>query len=94
MLPLANAKTNEVCTLAASLAFRSIMDMEDILSACSWAFHSTFMEFYLRDTAFLTEGSSTLNLLLLLNISSVLVYMMVLVFSFTYDNGCYLVSLS
>ena len=34
VLPLANARTHEVCDLVASLAFRGSVDMEDILSAC------------------------------------------------------------
>ena len=38
----------------ASLAFKGSVDMEDILSACSWEFHSTFTDFYLRDIALLT----------------------------------------
>ena len=56
VLPFANARTHEVRALAASLAFRGSVDMEDILSACSWASHSTFTDFYLRDIALLSEG--------------------------------------
>ena len=32
------------------------VDMEGILSACSWASHSTSTDFYLRDITFLTDG--------------------------------------
>ena len=53
---LANTRTHEVWALAASLAFRGTMDMEDILSACSLASHSTFTDFYLQDIALLSEG--------------------------------------
>ena len=56
VLPLANARTHEVRALAASLAFRGSIDLEDILSACSWASHSTFTDFYLQDIALLTKG--------------------------------------
>ena len=42
MLPLVNARTHEVHSLVAFLAFRGSIDMEDILSACPWAPHSTF----------------------------------------------------
>ena len=45
MLPWANARTHKILTLAVSLAFRGSVDMEDILSACSWASHSTFTDF-------------------------------------------------
>ena len=54
VLPLANARMHEVCALAALLAFRGSVDLEDILSACLWASHSTFTDFYLRDIALLT----------------------------------------
>ena len=56
VLPLTNARTHEVRALAASLAFRGSVDLEDILSACLWASHSTFTDFYLWDIALLTEG--------------------------------------
>ena len=55
MLPQANAITHKVRMLAASLAFRGSVDMEDILSACSWASHSAFTDFYLRDITLLTQ---------------------------------------
>ena len=56
VLPLANGRMHEVHALAASQAFRGIVDMEDILSVCLWASHSTFTDFYLREIALLTEG--------------------------------------
>ena len=56
LLPLANARTHEVHALVASLAFRGSMDMEDILSACSWASHLNFTDFYLGDITLLTES--------------------------------------
>ena len=55
-MPLANMRTHEVCAVAASLAVRGSMDMEDIMSACSWASHSTFTDLYLQDIALLTVG--------------------------------------
>ena len=54
VLPIANARTHKVHVLAASLAFRGSVDMEGILSACSWASHSTFMDFYPRHIALVT----------------------------------------
>ena len=54
VLPLANAGMHEVCALAASLAFRGSMDVEDILSACSWASHPHLQDFYLQDISLLT----------------------------------------
>ena len=56
MLPLVNARTLKVCVLVASLALRSSVDREDILSACTWVFHSTFTDFYLWGIALLSEG--------------------------------------
>ena len=56
VLLLANARTHELRALAASLAFRGSVDLEDILSAWCWASHSTFTDFFLWDIALLSEG--------------------------------------
>ena len=64
VLPLANAITHEVCTLAASLAFWGSVDMLDILLACLWASNLTVTDFFLWDIAFL--ASTALDLLPLL----------------------------
>ena len=46
---LANLSTHAIRGMAASLAFRGNMDMEDVLRACSWKSHNTFTSFYLKD---------------------------------------------
>ena len=68
-LCLQNARKQEVRALAALLAFRGSMDMKDILSACSWACHSTFTDFF-NASALLTEGLHRLGSLLLLRTPS------------------------
>ena len=35
--------------MAATLAFKGGVDLEDVLKACGWSNHSTFMDFYLKD---------------------------------------------
>jgi len=53
ILSLQNTKTHEIRALAASLAFRGNLDLEEIMQACSWKSHSTFSSFYLRDVSVL-----------------------------------------
>ena len=53
VLLLANTRKLEVRVLAAVLILRGSLYMEDILSACSWASHLTFTDFYLKDFALL-----------------------------------------
>jgi integrase len=48
---LVTPRTHEVRALAASLAFRGNIDVEEMLQACSWKNHSTFSSFYLRDVS-------------------------------------------
>ena len=48
-LALANTSTHAVRGMAASLAFRGGIDLETVLSACSWKNDSTFTSFYLKD---------------------------------------------
>ena len=50
-VPMSSTRAHEVRALAASLAFRGNIDMEDIMSSCSWRSHSTFSSFYLRDVS-------------------------------------------
>ena len=50
-VPMSNTRTHELRALSASLAFRGNIDLEDIMSSCSWHAHSTFSSFYLRDVS-------------------------------------------
>jgi len=45
---LAGRSTHEIRALSASFAFSGMVDMEDILKACSWKSNLTFIDFYLR----------------------------------------------
>jgi len=51
VLSLNNTRTHKVRALAASLAFRGNIDLEEIMQACSWQSHSTFSSFYLRNVS-------------------------------------------
>ena len=46
---LANIRVHEVRAIAASLSIQSNYSLNSILENCSWATHSTFSSFYLRD---------------------------------------------
>ena len=93
VLPFANARTHEVHALVASLAFRGSVDIEDIMSACSWASHSTFTDFYLQDIALLTEGLHHLGPIvavqcsIILNVSQVFDFRPMLCPSYPYANS-------
>ena len=41
--------THAIRVMAASLAFTSQIDIDEILKNCSWKHHTTFSEFYLKD---------------------------------------------
>ena len=46
---LQGTSTHAIRGMAASLSFKWGADLEDVLEACSWASHTTFTEFYLKD---------------------------------------------
>ena len=48
---LQGTSTHAIRGMAASLAFKGGADLEDVLTACSWASHTTFTSFYLKDIA-------------------------------------------
>ena len=56
---LSNVKAHDVRSMAASLAFKGGLSLDQILGACFWKSHSTFTNFYLKDVAWKsTEGCS------------------------------------
>ena len=48
-LQLAQVKAHDVRAFAASLAFKGGIPLEEIMRACYWKSHGTFMNFYLKD---------------------------------------------
>ena len=46
---LCQAKAHDVCSMAASLAFKRGVSLREILEACFWKSHNTFTNFYLKD---------------------------------------------
>ena len=46
---LHQVRAHDVRAFAASTAFRGGVSMDQILSACHWKAHNTFMQFYLKD---------------------------------------------
>ena len=48
---LMGTSTHAIRAMAASLAFRGMVSLEDILSACSWRSHNTFTSHYLIDVS-------------------------------------------
>ena len=48
---LLQVKAHDVRAFAASKAFQGGVSLEQILSACHWKAHNTFMQFYLKDLA-------------------------------------------
>ena len=53
---LTGTNTHAIRALAATLAFRGNIDIEDILGSCTWSSHNTFTEFYLKDISSIQEG--------------------------------------
>ena len=47
--------------LAATLAFRSGVDIEELLCTCHWSNQTTFTEFYLKDISVVQGGSNRLG---------------------------------
>ena len=50
-LSLHQVKAHDVRAFAASKAFQSGISLDQILSACHWKSHNTFIQFYLKDVA-------------------------------------------
>ena len=46
---LYQVKAHDVRSLAASLAFKGGVSLNEILEACFWTSHNTFTNFYLKD---------------------------------------------
>ena len=46
---LVGRSTHAIQAMAASLAFSSQIDLDEILRNCSWKNHATFSEFHLKD---------------------------------------------
>jgi len=58
---LAGTSTHTIRGMAATLAYRGGVDVEDILQACSWANQTTFTDFYLKDLSLVQDGVSSLG---------------------------------
>ena len=53
---LTGTNTHTIRAMAATLAFRGNVELDDILDACTWKSHNTFTNFYLKDISSLQEG--------------------------------------
>ena len=49
-------RAHDVRAMAASLAFKGGIFLEQILSSCYWRFHNTFTNFYLKDICWENDG--------------------------------------
>lgn len=58
---LAGTSTHTIRGLAASLAYRGGVDVEELLRACHWANQTTFTEFYLKDLSVVEQGTNKLG---------------------------------
>ena len=59
---LTNVKAHDVRSMAASLAFKGGVSLDQILGACFWKTHSTFTNFYLKDVAWKSSEGSDYSL--------------------------------
>ena len=59
---LSRVKAHDVRSMAASLAFKGGVSLDQILGACFWKSHTTFTNFYLKDVAWRSKGSSEYSL--------------------------------
>jgi hypothetical protein len=48
---ICNVKAHDIRALAASWAFKSGVSLDDVMKACSWRAHNTFISHYLKDIA-------------------------------------------
>ena len=55
---LSNVKAHDVRSMAAYLAFKGGVSLDQILGACFWKSHSTFTNFYLKDVAWKSTEDS------------------------------------
>ena len=58
---LAGTKTHHIRAMAASLAYRGGVDVEDLLRACHWKHETTFTSFYLKDVSLVRDSLSVLG---------------------------------
>ena len=59
---LSRVKAHDVRSMAASLAFKGGVSLDQILGACFWKSHTTFTNFYLKDVAWRSKESSEYSL--------------------------------
>ena len=59
---LTNVKAHDVRSMAASLAFKGGVSLDQILGACFWKTHSMFTNFYVKDVAWKSSEGSDYSL--------------------------------
>ena len=59
---LSKVKAHDVRSMAASLAFKGGVSLDQILGACFWKSHTTFTNFYLKDMAWKSKEGSEYSL--------------------------------
>jgi len=60
-LRLAGTSTHAIRGMAATLAYRGGVDLEEVLRACSWSSQTTFTDFYLKDVSVVQDNLSALG---------------------------------
>ena len=59
---IANVRAHDIRALAASWSFKHAVPLQDIMTACSWKAHDTFISFYLKDVSLTdTSGSHSIG---------------------------------
>ena len=58
---LAGTPAHHIRAMAASLAYRGGVDVEDLLRSCHWQHETTFTEYYLKDVSSVRDNISTLG---------------------------------
>ena len=61
-LAVSQVKAHDVRSMAASLAFKGGVPLDQILGACFWKAHNTFTSFYLKDVAWQSSQESEFSL--------------------------------
>ena len=59
---LSRVKAHDVRSMAASLAFKGGVSLDQILGACFWKLHTTFTNFYLKDVSWKSKEGSEYSL--------------------------------
>ena len=59
---LSRVKAHDVRSMAASLAFKGGVSLEQILGACFWKSHTTFTNFYLKDVSWKSKEGAEYSL--------------------------------